>query len=109
MIHPGPAARYAVHQAIDRRRPSLRRWSGQSHEGAAPILLPSPLWGGVGGGGRGVEKGCAPWHVPPPRPSPTRGEGEEPTAPHAISLTRWWREGRESAGRKRRKSTCSPI
>src|SRR5215471_2041975 len=40
------------------------------------VLLPSPLWGGVGGGGRRVEQDCAPRHDPPPRPSPTRGEGE---------------------------------
>src|SRR6266852_2988729 len=41
--------------------------------GVAPsFLLPSPLWGGVGGGGRGVEQGRAPRHDPPPRPSPSQ-------------------------------------
>jgi hypothetical protein len=38
---------------------------------------PPPLWGGVGGGGggRAAEAHQCPWHDPPPRPSPTRGEG----------------------------------
>src|SRR5262252_78128 len=39
------------------------------------LLLPSPLWGGVGGGGRGIWHFSAPWHDPSPQPSPTRGEG----------------------------------
>src|SRR5215831_19422231 len=38
-------------------------------------LLPSPLWGGVGGGGRRMWHSNAPRHDPPPQPSPTRGEG----------------------------------
>src|SRR5262252_6616371 len=45
----------------------------------------SPLWGGVGGGGRGMEQGCAPWHDPQPQPSPTRGEGV-PAAQHSVKL-----------------------
>jgi general secretion pathway protein H len=82
--------------------------------------LPSPLWGGVGGGGRAVEQGCAPRHDPPPRPSPSRnrvyagfghlikrsksatadfdwGEGEEGAAPHAIAAaTRGSKADREA-------------
>src|SRR6267378_4505445 len=38
-------------------------------------LLPSPLWGGVGGGGREMWHFSAPRRDPPPQPSPTRGEG----------------------------------
>src|SRR5579871_1998154 len=40
-------------------------------------LLPSPLWGGFGGGGRAVVHFGAgfPRPYPPPHPSPTRGEG----------------------------------
>src|SRR5258706_12325530 len=41
MIQPGPAAREAVHQAVDLRHSS--RWSGESHLGASPLLLPSPF------------------------------------------------------------------
>src|SRR5215470_7660422 len=77
----------------------------------SPLLLPSPLWGGVGGGGRRMEQGYAPRRDPPPRPSPSRncvyagfghlikgieignsrfrlGEGEETAAPHAITRPR---------------------
>jgi precorrin-3B synthase len=44
-----------------------------AHDGAA--VLPSPLWGGVGGGGRAEGHRWATRHHPPPQPSPTRGEG----------------------------------
>ncbi len=37
------------------------------------LSLPSPLWGGVGGGGPHGRSRCG---TPPPQPSPTRGEGE---------------------------------
>ncbi len=56
-----------------------------AHEGVPVIagfdvigtdLLPSPLWGAVGGGGREMGHFNAPRHDPPPQPSPTRGEGE---------------------------------
>jgi len=36
-------------------------------------LLPSPLWGGVGGGGRASLHSCAPRHDPPPHPPPQGG------------------------------------
>src|SRR5206468_12995283 len=35
--------------------------------------LPSPLWGGVGGGGRASLHSCAPRHDPPPHPPPQGG------------------------------------
>jgi hypothetical protein len=38
-------------------------------------LLPSPLWGGEGGGGRAMRHCSAILHDPPPHPSPTRGYG----------------------------------
>src|SRR5260370_38559214 len=41
------------------------------HDGAAH-LLPSPLWGGVGGGSREVWHFSALRHDPPPQPSPSR-------------------------------------
>jgi len=55
-----------------------------TYAATAPRTPPSPLWGGVGGGGRGVEQGCAPRHDPPPQPSPTRGEGVA-AAQHSVS------------------------
>jgi precorrin-3B synthase len=46
-----------------------------AHEGVAVIAPPSPLWGGIGGGGRAEGHRRATRHHPPPQPSPTRGEG----------------------------------
>jgi catechol 2,3-dioxygenase-like lactoylglutathione lyase family enzyme len=40
-------------------------------------LLPPPLWGRVGVGGRAVGHCCAASPDPHPRPLPTRGRGEE--------------------------------
>src|SRR5262249_46338967 len=42
-----------------------------------PDLFPSPLWGGVRGGGPSMWRCCAPSRHPPPRPSPARGEGAD--------------------------------
>src|SRR5262249_36076844 len=39
--------------------------------------LPSPLWGGVGGGGDCVRQRWCITAPPPPHPSPTRGEGAD--------------------------------
>ena len=39
--------------------------------------LPSPLWGGVGGGGRALLQCWRRTHHPPPQPSPARGEGAD--------------------------------
>src|SRR6516162_8520403 len=38
-------------------------------------VLPSPLWGGVGGGGRRVRQRWCVTCITPSLPSPTRGEG----------------------------------
>src|SRR5262249_52811996 len=40
-------------------------------------LFPSPLWGGVRGGGPAMWRCSAPSRHPPPRPPPTRGEGAD--------------------------------
>ncbi len=54
----------------------LRRNSRQRE-----LLLPSPLWGGVGGGGRhGLGARVPHPPTPHPRPLPTRGRGEESAA-----------------------------
>src|ERR1700732_522963 len=42
---------------------------------SAAHLLPSPLWGGVEGGGREMWHFTTPRHDPPPHPSPTTGGG----------------------------------
>src|ERR1700676_3087539 len=45
--------------------------------------LPSPLWGGVGGGGREMRHFGASWHDPPPQPSPTQSR-VYPTLPSNV-------------------------
>jgi NitT/TauT family transport system substrate-binding protein len=57
------------------------------NDGAAP-LLPSPLWGGVGGGGPRVGQGRAPRHDSPPPPSPARGEGARVAVPKLKGVVR---------------------
>src|SRR5262245_20031384 len=55
-------------------------------------LLPSPYWGGVGGGGRAVEAPSMP-KAPPPSPTlPRKGGGSTPSK---------WRENAPSARREK--------
>src|SRR6266700_7971130 len=49
------------------------------------LLLPPPLWGRVGVGGRGLMHGGASLHDPHPRPLPTRGRGEASADRYAIA------------------------
>src|SRR5260221_14303800 len=51
-------------------------------------VLPSPLWGGVGGGGPEVDARLLP-HAPPPSPTlPHKGGGSRPSVPHPAPRQR---------------------
>ena len=52
---------------------------------SSELLLPPPLWGRVGAGGRAVGHCCATSPDPHPRPSP-QGGGEEFAAPSRLNL-----------------------
>src|SRR5258705_149344 len=60
-----------------RERDAERKWGGHT------LSLPSPLRGGVGGGGRAEVTRLRnfPSPLPPSPPSPTRGEGARARAP----------------------------
>ena len=68
------AARAAYRGLALERRIDLDGWTTlvlrQAERRGAQSAFPSPLWGGVRGGGRMVQP-----TDPPPHPSPTRGEG----------------------------------
>ena len=94
-IIPGTAAPAAKPPRIargPRRAARARMWrSGMLSLTARRrfFFLPSPRassawWGGVGGGGW-CHRHLRPWGTPHPRPSPTRGEGEEKQAGSALS------------------------
>ena len=71
------------HSGDDPPRVNLLRRTGlppasacdTSYDATVRRISPSPLWGGVGGGGRELGHFSATRHDPPPQPSPTRGEG----------------------------------
>jgi hypothetical protein len=59
--------------------------AGVSHM-AQRFRLPSPLWGGVGGGGRGMGHFRASTSRPPTPTLPHKGGGSRSAVPFAIGL-----------------------
>src|SRR6516225_5906119 len=56
-------------------------------------VFPSPLWGGVRGGGRCVRQGQCITASPPSRPLPHKGGGSRPSSPLALECAQQQRPG----------------
>src|SRR5262249_5134008 len=100
-LHPrdDPAARVVGQKLAATRRsrrraktaraavPDLRRSPDHAAEGVSPSSLhfPSPLWGGVRGGGRCVRR-CSCITAPPPSPPlPHKGGGSRPSLSRVLA------------------------